>query len=205
MLKQVLTDRQNIQQIESVINELERDFQAVQGLILTEDDLKCQLYQRLSTIPAFNGDSPTHEQSIRANKIHCEVSWFDKAGKLAIKPDLTILEPKNLSIIRHLGERAQLPSKGFHFRGRSIIFELKFCRYKTGITPHFHKKIEKDWNKIKELYHRLDVPGSRDKIFTFFVIFSKMDKSCPEFQDFLTENQSGNHHRIFYKTGKVMP
>jgi len=44
MLKQVLTDRQNIQQIESVINELERDFQAVQGLILTEDDLKCQGY-----------------------------------------------------------------------------------------------------------------------------------------------------------------
>jgi hypothetical protein len=40
--------------IEAKIKEIEREYQQSQGLILTEDDLKCLLYRKLIEIPELS-------------------------------------------------------------------------------------------------------------------------------------------------------
>src|SRR5665213_520390 len=120
--------------IEEKINEIGLEYAQVQGSILTEDDLKCILFSKLSGLGRFRNAETTKDSLIKASKVHAELSWFDNNGKLTIKPDLTILEPGNLSITKSVQRSFPLPSKGFHMKGDAIIFELKFIRNRNGIS-----------------------------------------------------------------------
>lgn len=86
-------------QIEQAIQETYRDFCAVPASILTESDLKCQLYGRLVRLRALRGVRPTRTPDVLGTMVHTEVPWFDENNRLAIIPDITILEPENLSIL----------------------------------------------------------------------------------------------------------
>jgi hypothetical protein len=68
----------------------------------------------------------TQDRSIYLISVHSDLSWFDRAGRLSIKPDISIIEPENLSIIRRNTLGLRLPSKGCAFSGSAVIFELKF-------------------------------------------------------------------------------
>ena len=190
--------------IEQKITEIEEEYQQTQGLILTEDDLKCLFYSKLMQIPELSQQIKTQDQQIYAKSIHAEVSWYDENGNLSIKPDITILEPEHLSILHRYGSNLRLPSKQFEFNGKAIIFELKFIRNKTGITPRtFNGPIMKDYRKIQRLFAKLASQGKPDDVFCYFVIFSKTNIKCREFDRFIEQNGQSNKHKIIYAAGNV--
>jgi hypothetical protein len=190
--------------IEQKISEIENEYQQTQGLILTEDDLKCLFYDKLIKIPELSQRIKTEDQEIYAKPIHAEVSWYDKNNKLTIKPDITILEPEHLSILHRYGCNLRLPSKNYSFNGKAIIFELKFIRNKIGITPRtFSSKIMKDYRKIQVLFERLDSQGYSHHVFCYFIIFNKTNIKCKEFDLFIEQNGQSNRHKIIYGTGNV--
>ena len=122
-------------QFEQAISDLGLEYLAAPGLILTEDDLKCLLYKKLTCMPEFSEPVPTQDRHIRGTPVHAEVSWYGEKRMLCIKPDITIVEPENVSILhgyvpnhgarmnifrRPLNERMPhqtppLPSKQFEF------------------------------------------------------------------------------------------
>src|SRR5260370_23307157 len=107
----------------------------------------------------FRGFRPTRDDGILGSMVHSEVSWFDEEGLLRLKPDITILEPRNLSILHGLNG-ARLPRKGVRFDGHEIIFELKLVRGRTGVTARSGDFIRPDLEKIKELLHKTDREGA---------------------------------------------
>ncbi len=155
-------------------------------------------------LPYYSKIKKTADPDIYSTYVHCEVSWYGIDNKLSLKPDLTIMDPSNLSILRGLGNRRKLPSKQFQFIGDAIIFELKFIRQKSGITKNkFDKEVIKDWHKIQRLHEKLAQSKSTERVYCYFVIFNKTNNTCSEFKDFLTQNKNVVNNRILYKTGDV--
>jgi hypothetical protein len=192
--------------IEQKIRELEQEYQYNQGLILTEGDLKCLVYDKLMNIPTITKYTRTINKNIFAGAIHTEISWYDKHDKLTIRPDITILEPDKLSIVNDRTTHLKYPYKGFIFNGSAVVFELKFIRNINGIqttTLVGKNSITKDFEKIQGLFKRLDEQMASDSIFCFFIIFNKTDKKCRKFNDFFIENSISDRHKIIYATGKV--
>jgi len=193
--------------IESTITEIEAEYQKTQGLILTEDDLKSILFHKLSNnYPRIIKPRITEDDHVSASMLHTELSWYDKRGKLTIKPDITILDSRYLSILHKNGDKVSLPSKGYSFRGDAVLMELKFIRNKTGIRPTtVTGRLRKDLVKIKNLFQRLENQGAPYHIFCYFIIFNKTDIKCKEFLDFKKSiNTSDNiKYKLIYATGKV--
>ena len=67
----------------------------VQGAVLTEDDLKCQLFRRLHTLANLDQDYPSADPDILATPIHVEVPWFDEESHLRLRPDITLTDRVN--------------------------------------------------------------------------------------------------------------
>lgn len=208
-------------EIEYIIANIGRQYQYTQGLILTEDDLKCLIYSRLISFfnrrvnPLIHGDTSariatnefrwrmkTQDRHIYASPVHTEIPWYDDRDRLAIRPDITILEPKNLSILHGLDE-PRLPSKQCEFDGQGIILELKFIRNRAGLGRDDVKEILKDFKKITRLCNRLARQGKSEDLFCYLVIFNKTDIVCNEFLQFMQDNGVGPHHKVIYATGKV--
>jgi hypothetical protein len=201
--------------IDTIANEIERDYRMVPGLILTEDDLKCILYNKLTSQPGLSCQSRTHDRSIRASAVHAEVTWFDEAGRLRIKPDITVIEPRHVKILRSRFQRLRLdrdrhddefippPSKQFGFNGKALTFELKFAR--KGITDSFYRLVRMDYAKMQRLFGILDSRGEGDSVYSYLVILNKyrqkLDKGNP-LTRFLAMNGSSGRHKIIYITGR---
>lgn len=189
--------------IEAIIHRIESQYRCNQGLILTEADLKCLLFQQLQELFSRNKElhqwrCPTLDNGVYASPLHAEAPWYDENNKLAIRPDITILQPQYLSIMRGL-IGPKLPSKQFEFSGQGIIFEIKFCRYKSGISRSFLSSIQKDFNKT----NRLREQRANNNLYCYYVVFNKTDNRCPEFNSFLNENREGPNHKLEYCTGLV--
>jgi len=137
-----------------------------------------------------------------ATPVHAEIPWYDENNKLTIRPDITILEPNSLSILHSLSGLA-LPSKQVEFGGQGIIFEIKFNRFRNGISPYFFKQIKEDFDKIQGLFNRLKGQGKDGDLYCFFIVFNKTDLKCDEFQEFLYINRNGLNCRFLYGTGLV--
>ena len=216
-----LIDNGLLSRIESIIRSIERDYQRTQGLILTEDDLKCLIYNELKFLfqnrhrpfsrikQEAQGDylpawmDKTIDRGILASPVHCEIPWYDETNKLTIRPDITILEPSHLSILHGLKE-PKLPSKQVEFGGQGIIFEIKFNRFKNGISSsYFFKHIKSDFDKIQRLFEKLKNQGKEKDLFCFFIVFNKTDLKCNDFQNFLNQNRTGLGFRLLYGTALV--
>lgn len=191
-------------QIIELIDQIEIEYRENQGLILTEDDLKCLIYLRLSQLDNLNKYEETLDKGIKANSVHAELSWYNSEKKLAIKPDITILDPKNLSILKGIGSNIKLPSKQFNFSGSAIIFEIKFIRIQSGITEYqFKKEILKDFEKIKKLFEKLESEGYAGKVYCFFVVFSKTPQQCQQFKGFISSEEESGKYKFIIKNGNV--
>lgn len=191
--------------IEEKIEQLGREYERMKGLILTESDLKYQLFRKLTQIRELSIPRKTEDKNIYSTAIHSELSWFDRNGKLSITPDISIIEPGHLSILRGNTFGFKLPSKGYTFSGGAILFELKFVRLKTGITTHiFKKQIMSDYNKIRGLKEKLDETDMGNSIFCYFIIFNKTNIACKDFKEFLINNSQGDYYKFIYKTGNVV-
>jgi hypothetical protein len=215
--------------IERNIKAIAKDFRATKGLILTETDLQCLIYSKLKTSFSFRKFSQnqtakkkntvlfetnsahaeeswrleTCDTGIFASPVHTELAWYDDKGKLAIKPDITILDPKNLSIL-HGFSTSQLPSKQYAFGGKAILLELKFIRDKDGLDIRkLENSIKKDFNKITRLHNNLRLKYHRDQIFCYFVIFNKTNNVCNEFNEFMDQYSYGDWYKFLYSSGNV--
>lgn len=82
-------DEHLIPRIENEIRDLANDCKRIPGLVLTEDDLKCQLFRRLLRLPGADQIYQS-EDGLWASPVHTEVPWFDENDKLTLRPDITI-------------------------------------------------------------------------------------------------------------------
>lgn len=192
----VLCENDNlIKKIEEKIDELGFYFEQNKAVILTEMDLQCLVYKKLLEIKELSKIKQTSDiQKFKTHSIHTEVSWFDENNKLTLKPDITLIEPKFLSI-KQSNPKLKHPSKGCYFKGGGIIFELKFNRYKS--SKRFLSEIKKDFEKFEKIKQRhLDV-------YCFFIVFNKTNKKSEELKSFLIKNESSSTHKLIYKTANV--
>lgn len=211
-----------ISDTEKLIRSVEQEYQGNKGLILTESDLVSLIYCRLRSylFPLNRHNNSglqwrmrTQDRHIYASPVHLEVPWYDNSDKLTIRPDITILEPSELSILHryHDGFKltrntnlSGLPSKQFEFGGKAILMELKFIRNKTGITRRTINQFKADYEKIKRLRERHGFSDNEiGTFYSFFIIFNKTDKKCPEFDQFLSEHDQSIWYKFLYGTGRV--
>lgn len=148
-----------------VVEDLGTAFAAAPGIILTEEDLRCQLYSGLVSTPELSAIAPTADPTIRGSAVHCNLSWFGderggksgtrararRQGTLELFPDITILDPRNFSITRALEVGVPFPTKGAHFIGSALIAELKFLR--SPGRPSW-EALEKDRKKMEDIIDR---------------------------------------------------
>lgn len=200
--------------IERLLFNIGNEYRRNQGLILTEGDLAGLIYGRLRGFfisPRHTNKSGlqwhmrTQDHQIYASPVHLEVPWYDGAGKLKVRPDITILEPNQLSILHRYGRYGDgIPSKQFEFAGSAIIMELKFVREKVGITSRTVDAIRDDFNKIcDKLINQANSDTIRGRLYCFFVVFNKTDNRCPEFNQYLAEHDGGQWYKYIYCSGKV--
>lgn len=200
-----------VSDIEASIRSVENEYRRNQGLILTESDLAALVFARLQILflkpvnrSGLHWHMHTKDTNVLASPLHLEVPWYDVNGKLKIRPDITILEPAQLSILHRYGDGLRLPSKQFEFAGNAIILELKFIRHKSGITVHALKKIRRDFDKIQEnLRNHIGNVGIRRSFYCLFVVFNKTDNRCPEFDQYLAEHARGDWYKYIYGSGQV--
>ncbi len=200
--------------IERLINLLKFEYSQSPGLILTEDDLKCLLHNRLSRLAVLRGSVPTRERHILGSYVHAELSWYDENRRLRIKPDITIVEPEHMSVVRgHAGPTidpfcsghglfagaSRLPSKQYEIGGKAVTLELKFAR--SGINRAMLRLIEKDFEKMMRLFEILDRRGEGGSLFSYLVIFNKRPQRLHEtpLAGFMREHGAGPRHKILYK------
>lgn len=203
----MIYDQLIISNINSIIKIIESEYQNCQGLILTEDDLKCILFMKL--YPHFNNCQKTMDDGINGSSVHSEISFFDSSGVLKYRPDITILDPQHLSILHSIEYNINslksdkllysvTKGKEFEFGGSCIIFELKFYRSKKGITKKKLTKIKKDIRKIYEIQRLASLRNSN--VAAFLVIFNKTNIVCDDF-NILIQNLNGIE--VIYGTGNV--
>ena len=188
---------------------LEEEYKNVQGLILSESDLKCLIYRKL--YDCFYNPQSTIDRNIKSIPIHTEIPWYDEKEKLTIRPDITILNPKNISITRGVSIRLKqgkliygnLPSKGFEFSGPAVVLEIKFNKNKTGITKSNVKKFQDDVTKMLKLAKRRNRPREDKDVFGILIIFNKTNKYVEEFKRFRDQYSKNPCLHIIYCTGNV--
>lgn len=199
-------------QVERSISRLNLEYRLTPGSILTEHDMRCQLHNHLSALPALRRTTSIQDTKTLGTGLHHDLSWYDQNNKLRIRPDITILEPEGLTIpdsgsrkvldlFSGCGYRRRnnaLPSKEFAFAGNAITMELKFAR--NGITEAMARFIRKDLEKIRRLFQILDDRGEGETVFSYLVILNRFQQ--PPWQTslakFLAENRIGRRHKIIY-------
>jgi len=200
-----LLTQQNHDAILAAIEDINTMCSGTPGVLLTEGDLQCLFFRRLSSVEAFGAPVATQDHHILASPTHAEVSWFDDEGRLTIKPDITILDPAHLSLLHEVGSLKSPPSKGFHFTGNAFIFELKFARSRRGISEAVLKKIKKDFEKVERLFSKLADDGDADNVYCYLIIFSRYNIAVPAWNAFFEAKQTGPHWKIIYKSLNIDP
>lgn len=197
----------SVKKIIDKLKELEITFQQNQAMILTEDDLKCHVFRLIYDL--FPISARTFSREIKGSAVHSEVSFFDGYGKLTLKPDLIVVEPKNISIFHStiFDDRRQMyqtnSSKDYSIAGGSIVIELKFCRRRDGIQNRDITSYQADINKIKKIMRIVETKSPSDeKVYGILAVFNKTNNGYEIFEDFKNKNQTEDIS-IFYGTGNV--
>ena len=198
---------------EKIITEIESiavEYKSNQGLILSEDDLKCHIFRKLYNLFP-NHSVATHDYEITASPLHTEIRFYDENGKLSLIPDITILDPAGMSIKHGMSIRikdnrlayGKLPSKGFEFGGKAIVIEIKYEKTKNGISGATVQKIKNDLDKISRLMQRHNRPQEDNNIFGIMIVFNKTNKVDQSFWQLLQCYQNNADIKIIYGTGDV--
>lgn len=196
-----------VEKIVEAISNLGCEYRQNQGLILSESDLKCLIYKNIFDL--LPQKLPTTDNNITGSPLHTEIPFYDEDDKLRLRPDITILDPRLLSIKHGIGVRIKngkltydkLPSKGFQFGGNAIVIEIKFYKSKSGIQHRNLKTIKKDVKKIFRLRRRCNRHSVGNKIVGIIVIFNKGNKSHKSFHRFLRQYSRKVGLRVIYCKG----
>ena len=128
-----------------VIRDLQREYSHNKGLILTEGDLECHLYKRLTDSPNFNNYAKTKSSDWKTGFVHSQITWFKRENDSGFRVDLTVLKPENLSIQDYENSETY-PHKGYFHDGMVVAIELKFIR--TAEETEIENKAKEDYLKI---------------------------------------------------------
>jgi hypothetical protein len=206
-----------IPQIDGVLTHLGDEMRRVPGLVLTEGDFHCRLYARLSAIAEFEEPRPTLDPDVLAPSVHSEVSWYDEAGRLLIRPDITILEPEHLNLLHGYlppipaGSEPELetmawpplPNKGFEFGGRAVVFEVKFAR--NGLDRVTTSKVLEDWDQARRLLRLLAARGEAGSTFVYIVLANKFAQNLTRgpLYELMREYGESSQHKFVYIPGSL--
>lgn len=175
-----MIDLETVRAIEAVIDDLADEFRRAPGLLLTEADLKCQLMAKIGQVGGLGVPVPSADEGVLATSVHAEVPWFDNNNQLMLRPDITITDPRHLSIRRAMQRGIRFPRKGFHFVGDSLLLELKFYRDRSGVPPTALPVIQGDIDKITRLVERGRSLSPETFLRGIVVVFAKYSDVCPE-------------------------
>ena len=78
-----MIDAETLNGVESAILDLALLVNQAAGSVLTEDDLKCQLFHRLLALPNMNRCYPSADPGVLVTPVHVEVPWFDEDSHLS--------------------------------------------------------------------------------------------------------------------------
>ena len=202
--------RQLVTVVTTEIQELEKEYQQCQGLILTEDDLKCHLFSKLKAKMPMN--ERTINATVTGSSLHSEIKFFDEDDDLSLKPDLCIIDPMHLSIYhsvefevkRTTARFKQYSSKKFEVGGSAILIELKFCRDPKGPSKIEVASFKTDLEKLIRLNRIVETrSGGRNKIYGVFALFNKTDNGKGTFEELVSNYDSVDDLHAIYATGKV--
>jgi hypothetical protein len=178
-----MLDEKVLKDIESKVKEIEQIFKRIKGLILSESDLKCLIYHKMYGY--FSAPEQTEDEGIKAISLHSEISWFDEEKKLTIRPDITIIDPRNLNISKNAHNytitndgtiKRRKAGKPFYFWGKGIIIEIKFISKKSGVDQKTIDSIGKDVAKYQRLAR------INDKLLCLLVVFNKTNNGFDLFE-----------------------
>jgi hypothetical protein len=203
-------DQQLVGAILGEIAQLEKAYQFSQGMILSEDDLKCHLFSRISAL--FTSAVPTLNTGILGSALHAEIKFFDEDNKLTLRPDISIINPDYLSIFHSVEYKVKrdsvkykdFSSKSFEVGGTAILIELKFTKSKKGINDKNISFYEVDLEKmirLQQIVRRRS--NGRHKIYGIFVIFNKTNKGKVKFDVLNMRYAAAADIHIVYGTGNV--
>jgi len=196
-----------VDQIILAIREIGQEYRQNQGLILSEEDLRCllfrKIYEQISDIAVR-----TNDHGILGSPLHADIPFYDAEGKLRLKPDLTILDPARMSLMHGVSIRfikgklayGKLPEKGFEFFGPTIVIELKFFKSKKGITARGIAIIRSDIAKIRKLERRLNRSTQDNNIRGLVAVFSKVNKYDSAFNELESELEGDKAITLLYCT-----
>lgn len=184
-----MIDLGTVDKLVAAIEDLAREWQHTPGLILTEDDLKCHLMAKFAGIGNLGVPVESADVGVRATAVHAEVPWFDEKDQLRLRPDITITDPRALSIQRAMQQGIPLPRKGFHLTGPSVVVELKLYRGRDGIRPTALGGIRRDVEKIERLVERAQRLRSGTFLYGIVVVFGKYSGTCSEVNHFAAQTR----------------
>jgi len=133
--KQLVTD---------AVTELRSLFKSSPHLFLTEEDVRCFLFQLLIKRTGFG----KYENGSLTSPVHSEVRWYGKEQNMHKRSDIVVLDVTDLRVT---SEGFPLPSKGFGFNNFYAAIEIKLRRQGGECDNVWLRKLQKDLDTLRSL------------------------------------------------------
>lgn len=189
----------------AAINRVGYRFDQYKGLIISESDLKCQIYSELRLL--INEGSQTFDEEIKGSPIHSEVAFYNSndSNNADMPVDLVLFDTSEFSLLKDPKFRIEngritngLPGKQYRTLGDTILIELKLNKTKGGITKSFKNSVVKDIDKLDEVIQF----NSQKLMKGICVIFNKTSRYCDEFRTEVLELNRTNIE-VIYRTSNI--
>jgi len=125
-----------LEAVRKAILKLQQEYYLNRGMLLTEGDLECHLFNKLLQEEELKGYHNSKNDSflntgkgseLKTSYFHSQVTWFKPDKKSGFEVDLTICDPKLLEVV-NIELFEEYTNKGFAYDGPCIAIEAKFIR-----------------------------------------------------------------------------
>ncbi|MFA7301644.1 MAG: hypothetical protein WC069_05015 [Candidatus Shapirobacteria bacterium] len=154
--------------ISESIDELRSLFKHNPHLFLTEEDVRCVLFQLLTS---RLGLRRTYNGSL-SSPVHSEVRWYGKDQNLRNRSDVVILDTSDLRVTK---DGFPLPSKGYGFNNFYGAIELKLRRVGGETDTKWIQLLNKDLATLKSL--KTSIVNGYDPLLVLIAFDRKKDIS----------------------------
>jgi len=152
--------------IREAVFELRELFHSNPHIFLTEEDVRCVLYQLLIAKIGFVRST----DGSLISQVHTEVRWYGKQQHLHNRSDIVVLDPIDLRVT---AEGFPLPSKGYGFNNFYATIEIKLRRAGGESNNVWLKKLKKDANTLLSL--RREVENAYEPLLILIAFDRKID------------------------------
>jgi hypothetical protein len=176
----------SLEHVAQAVRQIESELQVAPGLILTECDAQCLLYERLRALLNDRDQQhiPTDVEHVLASPIHTEIKILDESGKLMLRPDIVVMSRGSLSLTND-DELRLIQRKGFVLFGSAVFVEVKVSKSPLGITDQLVSAIQDDCTKLDDIANRLYPENESARMLGCIVVFNRTDVRCPGFDALL--------------------